>query len=573
MNMAAAIQNPLTLPTLLDPLSWQLPGWNEPLTSHELESHPDDSTLDKLDSSLALLSRYRNSLRPFNRLSSDILVLIFSELVAGHADPYDVKFGSYPWMGVAQVCHFWRQVALTTPILWTHLSTRYCTAALACIERSAEAALSLYICESSKDEKISQVLSAVQPHIARLRHLYVPSNMLKDDNDHIHQVLQPLVNSTAPALETFETIKIRANAGWIPMPALFTGSTPSLTRLKVHFMLPQLRSVTFGKLQVLSFTGRKHTPITLPASELLDILEACPLLQSLKTEKVNFTPARDNESRKIPLDHLQVLQLGRTKASAVADIMKRLIIPGCAIRLKVHFDRYEDNKFYMGIPLPHELELNHPLRDIRKFYVQFMNGYEGVEIFGSTAHHPFHIHGFVEQDTLSNLGDMDTIAGTVFQSIIKAFDLEAVEDFAMTEYRNNYRWTGLNKKNWMDTFRRMPKLKVFRLTSDGSYDEGYSRAILAALSERDERTGNLFCPQLDAIDVNGDKTWSSLQCYIIAKDRLENGHPLKRVSMRLGHYASFSDSADTDLPRLREYVEQVDLEPQDIELPPFPKSP
>ena len=88
-----------------------------------------------------------------------------------------------------------------------------------------------------------------------------------------------------------------------------------------------------------------------------------------------------------------------------------------------------------------------------------------------------------------------------------------------------------------------------------------------------DRSGNLFCPHLESIDVYGDKTWSSLQCYAIAMARSEKGTPLKRVSMKLSHYATFADSSETDLPLLRKYVETVNLEPQDIVFPDFPNGP
>lgn len=521
--------------------------------------------------SLALLARYRNSLRPFNRLTPDILVLIFQELVAEHQDPHEDSFGSYPWMGLAQVCHFWRAVALKSPILWTQVSTRHPKAALASVERSAEAPLSLVVSTRSSDEKVSFVIQAILPHATRLRHLYLPSNYLKNSDGNIHQLVQPLVSSAAHMLETLETLKVRAEPGWIPMPIMFAGETPRLTRIKVHFMRPEIHSVSFARLKFLSFTGRKHTPITLNISGLLDILEATPSLEVFRAVKVTFEAPPEDESRKIEVPNLKLLELGRDKASVMADIMNRLILPECAIRLKVWFDRYEDSKFFMGFPHIDDLEPTHPLRDIRKVHVNYLNGYEGIEICGAMAKNPFTIYGYLESNTISNLGDMDSIAGTVFQSLTKAFDFDSLEEFAITEMRNNARWTGFTKKVWMDTFRRMPKLKSLHITLDGCYDEGISRSILAALSTLDDRTNGLLCPSLERISVWGDKTWSSLCCHRMALDRQKGGHPLKHLSMKLSHYASFSDPSDTDLPYLREVVETVDLEPVDIQFPDFPE--
>lgn len=67
-----------------------------------------------------------------------------------------------------------------------------------------------------------------------------------------------------------------------------------------------------------------------------------------------------------------------------------------------------------------------------------------------------------------------------------------------------------------------------------------------------------------------DKTWSSLHCYLMAKERLEAGHPLKRVSMRQPYYEDLEDVEDTDLPTLRRVVDNVDLEPPTVELLDFP---
>lgn len=526
-----------------------------------------------LDQSLALLARYRNSLHHCNRLTPDVLVLVFEEIVAEWNNPYNENFGSYPWKGLAQVCHYWRTVALGSPILWTQINTRHQGAALACIERSAEAPLSLVISTYSTDEKVSSILQALQPHAARIRKLYLPSNYLKTSDGNIHQLVQPLISSSAPMLETLETIKVRADPGWIPMPQIFAAETPHLTRLKVHFMCPQIRSISVARLKYLSFTGRKHTPINLSVSGLLDLLEAAPSLEVLKARKVTFSAPSEDETRIIELPNLKLLELGRDLASTLADILNRLILPECAIKLMVWFDRYEDNKFYMGVPKLEELAPVHPLRGVRKMHVNYLNGYEGIEISGATSHSPFMITGYLEHTTISNLGDMDSIAGTVFQSLIRAFDFDSLEEFAITELRNNARWTGFTTKVWMDAFKRMPNLKSLYIVLDGCYDEGISRSILSALNTPDDRSNSILCPNLEDLSVWGDKTWSSLKLFKLAEKRMQVGCPLKRVSMKLAHYASFSDPLDTDLAELRQVVETVDLEPSEISFPEFPESP
>lgn len=559
----------VSLEGLLNPETWSLPGWN---TSHVPSSSQHNAeTIGQLDLSLALLSRYRNSLQPFYRLSPDVLILIFSELQEDQWNPLDHNFGAYRYMAITKVCHSWRQVALNAPILWRQLSTRYPTAATTALERSADAGVCFVIPHGYEEgDKTAALVKALAAQIHRLRWLYIPSTMLKTSDGNPDPRLTPLIENPAPMLEILETIKVRGEGESRPLPTMFKGKTPLLNRLRVHYLYPQLNSLNMSCIKFLSFCGKKRVTLSIPVSSLVDILEKCPRLEVLKIEKVTWQSAADEDKRKVKLDHLRYLELGRASGSVVADIVGRIDAPEFSMKLKVWLDRYEDNKFYMGVPQEHELDFAHPLRDVRKLYVQFLNGYEGICIYGATKTYPFEIHGLLEDSTISNLGDMDNIAGTVFQSIVRAFDFANIEEFALSEMRTHSRWTGFTKKVWGDLFKRAPNLKSFYITTDASYDEGFARAILAALVTPDERSGRLHCPALENLFVSGDKTWSSLQCYVMAEERSKAGTPLKRVSMRLPHYASFSDPEDTDLPMLRRYVEKVDLDPVDITFPDFP---
>ena len=501
--------------------------------------------------------------------------MIFSELENDHWDPFYQMFGSYSWMVVSKVCHTWRDLVLNAPIFWRQMNTKYPEAAMTALERSGDSGICLAIhSDSFSDDALKNralaVVEAVAKQMNRLRWLYIRSDVLKSDNDQISYLLQPLIQHPAPMLEHLITQKIRMGGSMVPLPTLFGGQTPQLHKLRVHYAYPTMTSVTLDKLTNLEFCGRKHTPITMGISDLLDILEKTPSLKFLDIVKVSWQPANEDDNRKVELSRLKSLNMGREKASVMADIMDRLIIPECAFKLQVWYDRYDQNKFHVGVPAEHQLSIDHPLRNITKMHLYFLNGHEGVSIKGQMKEMPFEIHGILESDTVAHLGDMDAISGTVFQSLVKTFDLENVEEFCMTEMRTNSRWTTFTKKVWTDLFQRMPNLKVFSMLTDPCYDEGFYRSVLSALSSPDARSGKLLCPDLETLFVCGDKTWSSLQCYVMAQQRHEAGHPLKRVSMSLSHYASFNDSEDTDLPLLRKYVETVDLNPVEMTFPDWP---
>ncbi|KAI0345344.1 hypothetical protein BDW22DRAFT_1354256 [Trametopsis cervina] len=567
-----------SMSNLLDPKTWNLPGWDQSnALSTQISATQTTETIDRLDMSIALLSRYRNSLRPLHRLSPDILMLIFAELENDHWDPFAERFGDYSWMVAARVCHSWRELILGTPICWRQLSTRFPSAALAALERSGDSGICLAIPEDTfsndalKDKAIA-VIEGVAKQMHRLRWLYVRSDIIKTETNQINYLLQPLVNLEAPMLEHFITRKKRRNGTAIALPTLFGGHTPQLYRLRVHHLYPQLNSLSLSRLRHLTFCGRKHSPISLGISDLLDILERTPSLGVLDVKKILWQPAAEDDKRKVQLDNLKFLNMGRDNASTLADIIDRLIIPECAIKLEVWFNRYEDNKFHVGVPMEHLLSVDHPLRNIKRLRLQFMSSYEGVVIKGQFKEMPFEIQGLLEAETVANLGDMDAIAGTVFQSIVRTFDLEHLEEFSMLENHSNTRWTTFGKKVWLELFRRLPNLKALSVFTDPSYDEGFWRSILAALAEPDIRSGNHVCPALERLTVSGDKTWSSLRCYILAQSRSQAGHPFKHVSMALSHYASFDDPEDTDLSLLREYIETVDLNPVEPTFPDWPDS-
>ncbi|GJE90749.1 hypothetical protein PsYK624_068930 [Phanerochaete sordida] len=563
----AASDITVSLAGLLDPRSWNLPGWND---THPTQK-PSSEAIGQLDLSLALLSRYRNSLQPFHRLSSDILVNIFLEIQESEWNPLHHSFGAYKYLDVSKVCHTWRQVALTAPILWRQLSTRYPDMAMAALERSKDAGICFVIPPNYQDgDKTVDLIKAVAGQMRRLRWLYVPSTMLKSGDGTVDPALLPLIGTPAPMLEIMETIKVRGEGDCRPLPVLFNGETPLLNRLRVQYLSPQLTSMSLSKLKFLSFSGKKRLPLSMPVTQLLDLLEKCPLLEILKTEKITWQPAADDDKRKVRLEHLRYLELGRTSGSVISDIVGRIIAPGYAMKLKVWLERYDDNRFHIGVPPEHELEFDHPLRDVRKLYLEYLNGYEGIAIKGAMGAFPFEIHALLEDSTVANVGDMDSIAGAVFASATRTFDTERLEEFGVYEMRTHARWTSFTKKAWGALFKRAPRLRALYVTTDISYDEGLVRAVLAALVAPDERTGRLLCPALENLFVNGDKTWSSLQAYIMAEERARAGHPLKWVSMRLSHYASFHEAEDTDLPMLRRHIERVDFEPPEMTFPSYP---
>ncbi|CCM04718.1 uncharacterized protein FIBRA_06906 [Fibroporia radiculosa] len=558
----AASQLGLTLSHLLDRPAWDLPERDGPHSEDPF--HVADKLTD-LDSSLALLQRYRNSLRPIHRIASDILLLIFLEIQDDDDSPLHSTFGCNNWVRLAHVCHRWRSIAFACPLLWTRISTRYPEAVLACLSNSADAPLSLFVSVGVSTETMAYVIGATMPHAGRIRHLYLPSTF---ENTDLRQTLAPILQSPMPTLETLHVYKVAMDSDCFPLPRLFAGQATQLTTLKLCYTFPESDSVSFANVRRLLIRGKKRKPITIELPRLFEILEACPNLEELRTVKASFTESEDDERplRRLRLEHLRVLDLTRCSPHVVADIFRHLIIPECAIRFYTWLERAADFTFRFGIP--ELLDESSHLREITKLHVEYTSASDLITIQGMTRTAPFHIVASIPSG--SDMGEMSTIAGHLLLSIVRTLDLSCLEEFIIAESYYHRVHLGFTRRGWAEVFERMPQLKTLHIRIDSMNDAGFSRSILSALSTVKEITGNLHCPLLETITMVNDKTWSSLQCYLLAVERAKRGHPLKKVSMRLPYYENFEDIVDTDLPAMRQVIESVDLDPPSIDRPAFP---
>ncbi|KAI0672960.1 hypothetical protein C8Q78DRAFT_689884 [Trametes maxima] len=550
----------LTLEHLLHPEQWDLP---ESIGSHAHDPQNLADKLQVLDRSVALLKRYRNSLCPVHRLSPDILALVFLDLVDDYeAPPANMHFGAVSWVYLAHVCHRWRTVALGCAMLWTQISTRYPEAALTCLDRAGDAPLSFLVHARATSSNSKAILDRVYPHMNRMRHLYVPWTLIHDQNGVVSELLSSLIGAPAPLLETFYVYRVRENGGCLMMPTIFGGHTPRLRVLKLSYLYPHLGNASFGCLKELHIRGRKRELITMELSDLLDILQACPVLEVFVTVKARFKNSFpleevDEPMRQIRLDNLRRINISRCAAHVVQRLLSRLIVPNCQLSMDVWLARRSDFRFEFGVP--DDLCADHPLRDIRKLQVTYCSSHSSVFLSGTTGAHPFQIIATIESG--SNIGDMPTISGQLLLSVAKTLDLALLEEFAIAETAYDQPHVGFARDVWVQVFARMPLLRALHIRLRCLTDSGFCRAVLSALATPDERTGRALCPLLDTITLVEDRTWSSLQWYKFARARRDAGHPLRRLSVRLPHYENVEDMAETDLASLREVVDLVDLDP------------
>ncbi|OCH93404.1 hypothetical protein OBBRIDRAFT_749631 [Obba rivulosa] len=551
----------LTLARLLDPSSWALPELLGPYTE-DARSLADK--LEDFDSSLALLHRYRNAVRPIHRLSADVLYLIFHHLVEEYDSPLNVDFGSNAWNFVAHVCHRWRAVALSSPTLWTQISTRYPQAALTCLKRSGDAPFTFVIHRRIEGQLglPSDVMSAVAQHISRLCRVYIPCIMLKNDQGEICEEVAPLLRLPTPMLHTLYVYKVYSTDEFSSLPTMFQAATPCLRTLVVCFMRPTLDSLAYANLQKLFIRGRKRDRLMLETSHLLKILQRCPQLEILKLFKAGLEASED-ELPRIHLPSLRLVDVARSPAGAVIDFISHIEAPKCAMCLSISTEKCAGSNTYL-FGVPDDCERQHALRHIKVLHMEFKSDYNSVRLTGATKSAPFEIYASAGD----GLDDIPANGQYFLRSIARTFDLSSLEEFSISEAAYSHAFSGLTRSMWTETLEHMPMLQTLHIRSTS--DAAFSRGILSALSTPIGLTGKLLCPKLEVLSIADDKHWSSLQCYTLAKDRAERGFPVKSLSLHLATYEHFEDVEDTDLPLLRNVIQSVELSLPNIKSPVFP---
>ncbi|KAF6746073.1 hypothetical protein DFP72DRAFT_823428, partial [Ephemerocybe angulata] len=163
---------------------------------------------------------------PFvNNLSPDIMIEVF-HLHAAMALPtaYHPNGPQRPWIDVTHVCQYWRAVALSSPGLWTHVSS-YSHPELArlSLARSGNALLQVDY-PGPFNHSLEPVLSEALSQSARVRSLQL------SDHPHLQNVLDTLEDGRN--LEVLSLADYRWKAPELPKKFL-AGVAPRLTFLRL----------------------------------------------------------------------------------------------------------------------------------------------------------------------------------------------------------------------------------------------------------------------------------------------------------------------------------------------------
>lgn len=297
--------------------------------------------IDRLHLRIVDKKREINRGLPIFRLNHDVMLEIFIHCALASMFP---PFGYRPrgqkafeWLNVTRVCHYWREVALNSPSLWSHfLLTNSAPRTRELLARSKRATLSV---ESDRETSISdgQVLELLFENIDRTRVL----DIALDHRKPIPSIQLPLV---APQLTRFI---LRCDYRMQePFPIPLKGcDMPKLSHLELHNVaITWPNSVLRASLTHLVITAPclaiRQAPGLPPLPSLIDVLKDMPLLEHLDLKSVShILRIPPSETRLLRLDHLRLLKLAEG-GTLCASFLSHVIHPATAcIHLSPDFSR------------------------------------------------------------------------------------------------------------------------------------------------------------------------------------------------------------------------------------------
>ncbi|KDQ17440.1 hypothetical protein BOTBODRAFT_144253 [Botryobasidium botryosum FD-172 SS1] len=305
---------------------------------------------------IAAHHQYRNLRAPIHRLPTEIISLIFRfiEPDSFRSTFYIRERKSAP-LNISGVSRQWRQVALSTPRIWSKIDMRSMSLAALFIERSKHAPLDVAVDQGTK------MMALVLPHIDRWRafHAMVP----------LHQEApQPLV--CAPKLEALSIIcgSHQHSAEVEEFIHLLAGAASQLRTLALEGIYEPLQlqphvfaSLTDLRLARVSFRqDAQHC--------LFQILELSPCLEELTLDRIHINGgihAHDVLASQVDLTHLKRLVLQSLPRFEIIWILTRAVL-SASCRLAIRSSRsYSTGVENLSEILPGDLTNLHNVQSVR----------------------------------------------------------------------------------------------------------------------------------------------------------------------------------------------------------------
>ncbi|KDQ16956.1 hypothetical protein BOTBODRAFT_186157 [Botryobasidium botryosum FD-172 SS1] len=284
-----------------------------------------------------------NRSMPIHRLPNEILTTVF-ELAMAHGSYPRPAPEKRPPFNVMLVSTLWRDIVISSPMLWTYIDMSNLPLVEMFISRSRQAALDIdFIGHRSKfypdlppiDAQVNaadngypreffSLIEPLLPHLDRWRSL-VTNRITAPD---LHSCLL----LPAPKLESFLMRSPRNHENEAPpydgIP-VFAGHTPRLRNLDLDGAYFPLRYSIYTELTSLKLSAIRYSE---PVQQLLQNIQYCPRLEKISLSGVQFSSGADGQHDStiystISLPHLKSIVMYSLCAGDVRHILTSIMAP------------------------------------------------------------------------------------------------------------------------------------------------------------------------------------------------------------------------------------------------------
>ncbi|KAG8743496.1 hypothetical protein FRC10_011969 [Ceratobasidium sp. 414] len=315
--------------------------------SHQIYDRKDlESALAVIDAELTGLASEEESLRPA-RISLSASRNLSSALAPIHSLPLDILTRIFAMMpstnSFTGISSYWRQVALSTPTLWTRMGIRDQNRrryGYLCLERSNGFPLQFYVVGEDSIGLSERWLAFFKKALPQIRMLDLWARRQHLRHTNVNIVLETWLKNGF--VGTTKVLRLRAApssaAPWDLDAWSIERAEAMLSPLTVlhltNILIPCSSAAYHGLVDLrLSTEGRRNT-IELSVSQLAGILSASPNLSSLNITGVKVLPS---DSPKSPtfLVHLKLLCLFAMDDESLGLVMSLIPLSRCLEELSV----------------------------------------------------------------------------------------------------------------------------------------------------------------------------------------------------------------------------------------------